>query len=103
MLRRTARRAIRTFLIPPTRDEAGDLTGRLVYAVWITPTRGPAHDARHSLSLPTQRPRGVAVVRVWPRVGPDAAAAPGPTRGPIIGPDPTELRRPPATTDVGAR
>jgi hypothetical protein len=36
MLRRTARRervTIRTFLIPPTCDEAADLTGQLAYAV----------------------------------------------------------------------
>jgi hypothetical protein len=42
MLRRTARReriAIRTFLIPPTCDEADDLTGQVVYAVWINPPR----------------------------------------------------------------
>ena len=40
MLRRTARReriAIRTFLIPPPCDETDDLTGQVVYAVWINP------------------------------------------------------------------
>jgi hypothetical protein len=38
MLRRTARReriAIRTFLHPPTCAVAGDLTGQLIYAMWI--------------------------------------------------------------------
>ena len=49
MLRRTARReriAIRTFLHPPTCDEAGDLTGQLIYAYgstnpWHRPRRPP--------------------------------------------------------------
>jgi hypothetical protein len=56
MLRRTARReriAIRTFRHPPTCDEASGLTGQLLYALWINQPRGPTHDARHSLSLPT--------------------------------------------------
>jgi hypothetical protein len=33
--------AIRTFRHPPTRDEAGDLTGQLVYAVWINQPVAP--------------------------------------------------------------
>jgi hypothetical protein len=81
MLRRTARRervTIRTFLIPPTCDEAADLTGQLAYAVWINPCRGPAHEARDDTNLPTRRPRGVAVVRAWPVLGPTQAETPGP-------------------------
>jgi hypothetical protein len=81
MLRRTARReriTIRTFLIPPTCDEAADLTGQLVYAVWINPCRGPVHEARDGASLPSRRPRGVAVVRTLPVSGPTHAQAPGP-------------------------
>jgi hypothetical protein len=46
MVRRTARRdriAIRTFLIPPSCDQADDLTGQVVYAVWtIRPRSLPA-------------------------------------------------------------
>jgi hypothetical protein len=52
MLRRTARReriAIRTFLHPPTCDEAGDLTGQLIYAIWINqlvaPPPAPTNEA----------------------------------------------------------
>jgi hypothetical protein len=50
---RRERIAIRTFRHPPTWDEAGDMTGHLVYALWINQPRGPAHDTRHGLSLPT--------------------------------------------------